>query len=83
MAQNPVRFPVDSETTFLEDRFIDTSPDIRIEAAYHRIRGISVSKSGDIYLWIGSDFAFIIPHSFFPAMTSAGHSSECSLQRQE
>ena len=65
MAQNPVRFPVDSETTFLEDRFIDTSPDIRIEAAYHRIRGISVSKSGDIYLWIGSDFAFIIPAFVF------------------
>lgn len=65
IARNPSGVLAESELTFFEDRASDVSPDSRIEVAYHRFRSVSVTKKGDIYLWLSGDTAMIVPSRVF------------------
>lgn len=56
---------MESEITFFDDRVSDRSLNSINEFDYSRILGISVSGYGDIYLWLSTDTAIIIPSRVF------------------
>lgn len=56
---------MESEITFFDDRVSDRSLNSINEFAYSRIIGISVSGYGDVYLWLSTDTATLIPSRVF------------------
>lgn len=54
-----------SELEFLEDRFVETTPDEKSETKYHVIERVSIVANKMIYLHVNNVKAYILPISCF------------------